>query len=97
MEWFGADGTVEVQVPCFVDFEGLTIHVVYDAEWRGCSYTGRDMGGGHFKLDCNFGDGWATLHRFMPEHVDGEVGQILEGSYNEGGHRGMWRIVLNAN
>lgn len=75
--------------PCVVVLEGDAITVEYDDEgWQ--SYQGSDKGSGHYELfSRSFSGGRATLHRF-----DG--GLILEGSYEEQGSKGMWRIRLVA-
>ncbi len=53
-------------------------------------YCGPNNGTDHFELKATDGDGHASLHRF-PDSI------ILEGSWKEGGVRGMWKIKLEKN
>ena len=96
MDWYGADGSVETKVPCFVDLSSPSIRVAYDIEGIGYSYSGQDQGFEHYKLTYNNGPGNATLHRFIRTDDRGatEVSQVLEGHWVEGGLRGMWRVQL---
>ena len=80
--------------PCVVRLDDNGLLVEYDDEddadkpFR-AQYRGTDAGDGHFQLDCAQTGGKATLHRFPG-------GSLLEGSWTEGGCRGMWRITLKA-
>ena len=80
--------------PCVVRLEEDVLVLEYDDEdGKGrpirAQYRGAEIGGGHFQLACAQTGGKATLHRF-PD------GCLLEGSWTEGGYRGMWRITLKA-
>lgn len=78
--------------PCGVRLDDSGLLIEYDDEdgadrpFR-AQYRGPDAG--HFKLECVQTGGKATLHRFRD-------GNLLEGSWLEGGCRGMWRITLKA-
>jgi hypothetical protein len=50
-------------------------------------YVGVDDGTGHLELHCRERAGRATLHMF-------QKGLVLEGYWEEGGYRGLWRICL---
>ena len=96
MDWFGADGSVGMKVPCFIDFDSNRIVVTYDVDGRGRSYSGQDIGHGHFKLNFDYGIGWASLHCFPPDGAGqlDEFPRKFEGSFVEEGYPGMWRIEL---
>jgi hypothetical protein len=51
------------------------------------SYEGMEQDEGHYQLESTSPDGCATLHRFSG-------GLILEGYWETGDQRGMWRITL---
>lgn len=64
------------------------IEVTYQTESDGIvSYEGMEQDEGHYQLESTSPDGHATLHRFSG-------GLILEGYWEAGGERGMWRITL---
>lgn len=71
--------------PCTVKFDGNSILVEYGDEHL--QYKGWAEQEGHFKLEAIGFDGAATLHMFKGEAT-------LEGSWREGGKRGMWIIEL---
>ena len=72
--------------PCVVRIDNTDILVEYEdggiVQYRGCN-----NGDGHFELYAPDINGNATLHMCKD-------GQTLEGSWVEGGIRGMWRIYL---
>jgi hypothetical protein len=64
-----------------------TIEVAYDGEDGPVCYRGRNSGDGHFDLVAPEVDGRASLHFFPNSH-------FMEGYWQEGDTRGMWRIAL---
>jgi len=73
---------------CVVKIEDGLILVEYELEEGGIAqYEGEEIGAGHFTLEYPEYSGKASLHMF-PDSV------ILEGSWVEGGARGMWKIHL---
>lgn len=86
MNTYNADGSWLDQ-PCVVVIEGDEITVEYEDDGHQ-KYHGVDEGAGHYVLSSRtFENGRATLHRF-------KNGATLEGSYNEQGSTGMWKIRL---
>lgn len=78
--------------PCLVSLEDGVLVLEYDDEDSAgrpirAHYRGAEQGEGHFQLACVETGGKATLHRFPGA-------SLLEGSWTEGGYRGMWRITL---
>lgn len=73
---------------CIVRVSEGTIEVAYDDDEGPVCYRGRNAGDGHFQLAAPERDGKATLHQLPGA-------QILEGYWEEGGNRGMWRIFLS--
>jgi hypothetical protein len=64
------------------------IEVTYQTDGSGIvSYEGMEQDEGHYQLESTSPDGRATLHRFSG-------GLMLEGYWETGGERGMWRITL---
>ena len=63
------------------------IEVCYDDEDGAVCYKGINHGTGHFELKAPERNGSATLHCFPNSHV-------LEGFWQEGQTKGMWRIWL---
>ncbi|MBK9442337.1 MAG: hypothetical protein IPN53_13975 [Comamonadaceae bacterium] len=64
------------------------IEVTYQGASDGIvSYEGMEHDEGHYLLESTSPDGRASLHRFSG-------GLILEGYWEAGGERGMWRITL---
>lgn len=63
------------------------IEVTYDDDEGAVCYRGKSKGSGHFELHAPERDGKASLHCFPDS-------QVLEGYWQEGGTRGMWRIRL---
>lgn len=64
------------------------IEVTYQTDGNGIvSYEGMEQDEGHYLLESTSPDGRASLHRFSG-------GLILEGYWEAGGERGMWRITL---
>ena len=70
-----------------VKFDGNRIVVSYKDEDGYTTYDGESTGDGHFELSSPRAAGRATLHVL-------EKGRILEGYWEEGGDKGMWRISL---
>lgn len=64
-----------------------TIEVAYDDENGAVCYRGKNTGDGHYDLTAVERHGRASLHAF-PNSL------FLEGYWNEGETRGMWRIEL---
>lgn len=73
--------------PCVVKITDEEILVEYDDDGL-VQYRGANDGTGHYVLTAPEVDGRASLHRF-PES------ELLEGSWVEGGVRGMWRVELS--
>jgi hypothetical protein len=68
--------------------ENGEIEVTYQCGSDGIvSYEGMEQDEGHYRLEGTAPDGRATFHRFSG-------GLILEGYWEAGGERGMWRIAL---
>jgi putative transposase len=64
------------------------IEVTYETDGdRVVSYEGMEQDEGHYQLESTSPDGRASLHRFSG-------GLILEGYWEAGDQRGMWRIAL---
>lgn len=72
---------------CEVRIDGNTLIVSYIDDGEHVVYRGDAITPGHFELTANNG-GRATLHQLYPDD------EWLEGSWIEGGARGMWRIQL---
>jgi hypothetical protein len=70
-----------------VKIENKKILVEYEDADGLVQYVGEEKGQGHFELSCPAKSGKASLHMFANSG-------ILEGSWFEGGCRGMWRIHL---
>lgn len=82
-----SDDTAEENEKCAVKIEDKKILVEYEGEDGFVQYIGEEKGQGHFELSCPAVSGKASLHMFADS-------EILEGSWFEGGYRGMWRIHL---
>lgn len=83
-----SDDEASEHYDCVVKIENGRILVEYELEEGGLAqYEGQEIGAGHFTLEYPEGAGKASLHMF-PDSV------ILEGSWVEGGERGMWKIHL---
>ena len=89
METFYYDGPSD-SAPCQVRIDGDKIVVSYKDEnyVRMVDYKGDDRGVGHYVLDCPEVQGRATLHRLTKDSAS------IEGYWEEGQGRGMWRIKL---
>ncbi len=74
-------------LPCQVRLSNGEIVIDYLEDNTRVIYRGIDDGSGHYQLDSPEINGRATLHRFPNS-------EILEGSWIEGGYRGMWKIHL---
>lgn len=83
--WYSGRESSE-QNPCEVRIDDQEIVVKYEDEGM-VQYRGKNNGDGHFELISSDVEGHATLHMFPGANV-------LEGSWVEGGQRGMWRITL---
>lgn len=83
--WYTKDPSTD-QEPCTVKIDDKEILVEYDDEGV-VQYRGKNNGDGHFELTSPEVDGHASLHMFPGSNV-------LEGSWVEGGRKGMWRILL---
>lgn len=81
-----SDDAAEENCPCVVKITDEEILVEYEDEGLQ-QYRGRNDGSGHFLLTAPELEGRASLHRFADA-------DLLEGSWTEGGYRGMWRIEL---
>lgn len=73
---------------CVVKLDGDRVLVEYEADGQIYQYLGTEAGAGHYQLACAENGGRASLHRFADS-------VFLEGSWVEGGARGMWRIELD--
>ena len=51
-------------------------------------WSGREIAEGHWELSASMGKGKATLHQIAPQS------HFLEGTWNDDGYFGMWRITL---
>jgi hypothetical protein len=87
METFHGDDTPSEMWPCSVRIGALSIVIEYQDDGT-VTYRGRAEAPGHYSLECVALGGRATLHRAPGSPV-------LEGFWNEGGYRGMWRIYLS--
>lgn len=63
------------------------IEVAYDDDEGAVCYRGGNNGDGHFDLTAPERRGSASLHRLLNK-------PFIEGYWQEGGTRGMWRIHL---
>ena len=70
-----------------VRLSGKTIEVSYDDDEGAVCYKGENNGDGHFDLTAPERKGRASLHCFPNSHY-------MEGYWQEGDTRGMWRIRL---
>lgn len=64
-----------------------SIEVAYDDDEGAVCYRGKNNGDGHFDLTAPERKGRASLHCFPNSH-------FMEGYWQEGDARGMWRIQL---
>lgn len=64
-----------------------SIEIAYDDDEGAVCYRGKNSGDGHFDLTAPGRDGRASLHCFPGSH-------FMEGYWQEGDARGMWRIHL---
>lgn len=71
-----------------VRLDGDELVVSYEGDSGWVVYRGTDLGGGHYVLSAPEVDGRAVLHR-IPK------GENLEGFWEEGRTRGMWRVYLD--
>ena len=84
---FYSDEPAHEDYPCAVQIDDNQIIIEYeDGGLR--QYRGENVGNGHFELHAPELQGKASLHMFPGS-------SILEGSWLEGGFRGMWRIKLS--
>lgn len=85
--YFGQDAAE--RMPCEVKINGDNgeIAVSYESEDGYTVYAGNELGSGHYQLSSKEVNGRASLHAFPG-------GTILEGYWEEGGYKGMWRIEL---
>ena len=81
-----SDDSASENDPCVVKITENEILVEYDDDGL-VQYRGANDGSGHFVLNAEQINGRASLHMFAQS-------SILEGSWIEGGYRGMWRIEL---
>ncbi len=87
MDSFYGDTDSYLDFPCSVRFERDRIKVEYEGGAGPVSYSGTEIGAGHYKLTADGFDGAATLHCF-------EGSNILEGFWIEDRRQGMWRVTL---
>lgn len=80
--------------PAYINDEGYIvrlyddrIEVAYDDDEGAVLYQGKNKGDGHFDLAAPERNGRASLHFFPNSH-------FMEGYWQEGDSRGMWRIHL---
>lgn len=92
--FYSADDAWE-NYSCIVEINSEHILVKYMEDGVQVLYKGTNFGDGHFQLESVQTKGNATLHRH-PARNDTHISDsdILEGSWSEGGCRGMWRIRL---
>ena len=83
--WY-SKGEASEHNPCVVRIVDQEIVVEYDDEGM-VQYRGKNSGDGHFELTAPDVKGHAFLHMFPGSNA-------LEGSWVEGGQRGMWHITL---
>jgi len=81
------DSSAAESSPCEVRITGDQIVVSYETDDGYTVYAGSEKAPGHFILESDSPAGRATLHR-LPDSL------ILEGYWEEGGSKGMWRIQL---
>ncbi len=93
---FYDEGIATERIECIVEFaeRGAKLTVKYEdygqhVFWQGGVRSASDqpLGQGHYYLTCTTLKGRATLHRSLNSRV-------LEGFWEEGSRRGMWRIRL---
>jgi putative transposase len=83
----GTDAVASIQCDVRLGSNG-EIEVTYETDGdRVVSYEGMEQDEGHYQLERTSTDGRASLHRFSG-------GLILEGYWEAGDQRGMWRIAL---
>ena len=87
MECLYEDGGERQDVPCEVRIQGGELILSCKGDHGPVIYRGTEEGEGHYRLAAPSVAGRGTLHRVLGE-------DLLEGSWTEGGHSGMWRIQL---
>jgi hypothetical protein len=85
--YYDAEPAITNEEGYIVRLSDETIEVAYDDDDGPVCYRGKNNGDGHFSLSAPERDGKASLHCF-PDSA------FLEGYWQEGGVRGMWRICL---
>ena len=70
-----------------IKFYGNELVISYEGEDGWVNYRGQDLGHGHYLLTAPEVRGRTVLHRIKNSN-------ILEGSWDEDGHQGMWRFRL---
>lgn len=82
------------ETPAFINDEGYIVRlsdekleIAYDGAEGAVCYQGKNNGNGHFELKAPEINGQASVHCFPKSNV-------MEGYWQEGGERGMWRIHL---
>ena len=75
------------KVKCVVQMNDGLLRIRYAYNRMQVTYSGGELGVGHFRLNADVVSGRATLHHFSGDNV-------LEGSWEEDGATGMWRIVI---
>ena len=81
------DSAAAESASCEVRITGDQIVVSYETDEGHTVYAGSEKAAGHYILESESPAGRATLHR-LPDSL------ILEGYWEEGGSKGMWRIQL---
>ncbi len=86
--WFGTYSFEEW--PCEIRIDGSDIVVSYmeEEDSEHIIYSGKEIGSGHYRLECREKSAIASLHCF-PDST------IYEGYWKEEGEEGMWRIKVN--
>jgi hypothetical protein len=77
----------DVNSDCEVRIGNNNIVISYKDAQGTARYIGKEIGRGHYLLECPARNGRATLHMF-PD------GKILDGYWSEEGYEGFWRIYL---
>ena len=72
---------------CEVLIGNNTIDISYKDDQGVATYKGKEIGKGHYFLQCPERNGNANLHMFPDS-------KHLDGHWSEDGYEGFWRILL---